>query len=75
MDFKKPNESVLTDFPFVSQKDVLQMMDISKFYLYKLQSRGIIKRYYLEKDSEGKPKGKPYYNKKEIADTLKLIQQ
>lgn len=60
------NTAITSSFHFKSLKDTLSILGCSKFYLYKLIHKGVIKQYYLEKDQEGKPTGKPYFNLKEV---------
>ncbi|WP_422358593.1 hypothetical protein [Reichenbachiella sp.] len=57
----------LQEFPFKSLKQTLELLDCSKFYLYKLIRKGILHPYYLEKNELDKPTGKPYFKQSEIA--------
>ncbi len=54
-------------FSFRSLKQTLQLLDCSKFYLYKLINKGILHPYYMEKDDNGDPTGKPYFKVEEIS--------
>ncbi len=62
--------NINASFPFASLRQTLLLLDCSKFYLYKIQKLGIINAYYLETNKAGKPTGKPYYKKDEIANVF-----
>lgn len=57
-------------FPFMSMRKTMELLDCSKFYLYKLIKEKVIRPYYFQSDSHGKPQGKPYFNTDEIASVL-----
>ena len=57
-------------FKFRTLKQTIKLLDCSKSYFYKLIRKNIIHSYYFEFDESGKPKGKPYFNIKEIRNTL-----
>ncbi|MBV6655872.1 MAG: hypothetical protein KI786_19020 [Mameliella sp.] len=57
---------ITSSFNFLSLKQTLATLDCSKFYLYSLIRKELIKPYYFEHDEEGKPKGKPYFKIEEI---------
>jgi hypothetical protein len=65
----------LQGFHFKSLRETLRVLDCSKFYLYRLIKEGKISPYYFEKDESGNPKGKPYFNLEEIADSLYKIEK
>lgn len=58
------NSSIM--FPFKSLRQTLEILDCSKFYLYKLIRKEVLHAYYLEKDEDGEPTGKPYFKTDEI---------
>jgi hypothetical protein len=60
-------------FPLTDTSDTLSALNCSKFYLYKLIRKNIIQRYYIEFDNDGKPKGKPYFNLREIAEKFTKV--
>lgn len=53
-------------FPYRSLNQTLEILNCSKTYLYKLCRQNIIHPHYLEKDTTGKPTGKPYFKLDEI---------
>ncbi|MCB0497245.1 MAG: hypothetical protein KDC79_13985 [Cyclobacteriaceae bacterium] len=57
-------------FPFASLKQTLELLDCSKFYLYKLVRKKVLSTYYLEKNEKGQPTGKPYFKLEEIEKTF-----
>lgn len=63
-------KAINEDFNFRSLRQTLEILDCSKFWLYKLLSKGIIKAYYLDKDDKGNPTGKPYFNLNEIRENF-----
>jgi hypothetical protein len=67
---ERPKAVDSADFPFKSLRQTLEILDCSKFYLYKLIKLKKITSYYLEKDENGKGIGKPYFNPAEIAKVL-----
>ena len=64
-DLNQPNQD------YLSLNQTLALLDCSKFYLYKLVKKGILKQYRLEQDSSGRPVGKPYFSRKQINDSFR----
>ncbi len=65
MENQKANPSQY-GFPFRSLSQTLEILNCSKTYLYKLCRQNIINPHYLERDTTGKPTGKPYFKLDEI---------
>ncbi|MEP2024117.1 hypothetical protein [Reichenbachiella sp.] len=55
---------------FLSTRQVLLLLDTSDFTLRTYVKDGLLKKYYLRKDKNGKPTGRPWYMKSEIAELL-----
>ena len=50
-----------TEFSYSSLNQTMQLLDCSKFYLYKLIKKKVIYPYYLETDDIGNPTGKTIF--------------
>jgi orotate phosphoribosyltransferase len=70
---ERDSDRSLQNFHFKSLRETLSILDCSKFYLYGLIKSGKISPYYFQKDKLGKPKGKPYFNLEEIAQSLSKV--